>query len=105
MRTVDPLPGKIDEGCKVPFRREPPGREASRLAERWRRARNRLTVDDPAYRQIEAQTFGVVAIFVICKPPEYGLPQHQAMAIVPAGASASALPAITLRPRASPNSR
>jgi hypothetical protein len=28
MHTVDPLPGKISERRKVPFRRQPPGLEA-----------------------------------------------------------------------------
>ncbi len=91
MHTVDRLTGKIGERCKVPFRRQPPGLEASHLARRCCRARSRLAADDPAHRRIVAQTFGVVHVLVSGEPPEHGLPQQpdQRMATVPAGAGVS----------------
>ena len=74
MNTVDPLPRKIGERRKVPFRRQPARLEAPHLARRCRRARSRLAADDPAHRRIVAQAFGVVDIFVSRKPPEHRLP-------------------------------
>jgi hypothetical protein len=107
MNAVDPLAGKLGESDKV-FTRQPLRLEAAHLTRRSRSALSRLAADDPAHRRIMPQTLGVVHVLVSGKPTENiasTFEPEQCRPFLPVRPSASASPAIALRPSASSSSR
>jgi hypothetical protein len=88
LRALDPVPREIRQRGQVGRRRHRTRLEATHLARRRRRLRDRTAADDPPHRRITPEAVGIVHVLVPGEATEHRLTKlgDQAVAPVPPGA-------------------